>query len=329
MLTNMRRQFLKKFDYKSIALLLSIIALLYSYLNFQNKCKEYLKSNKSLSSINSSNYSRQTPIIFVGGIPRSGTTLMRAMLDAHPLIRCGEETRILPGMIEIFHQMSNKKTEMDRLGEAGITQDISDSALSSYMLEIIVRHGKLSQHLCNKDPFILKYSSFVLKLFPNAKFILMIRDARATVYSIISRKIGVSGFKFDDYRESFRNWNQFMEHMYSECMTVGPTHCLPVYYEQLVIKPEREMKRILQFFDIPWDESVLNHEKYIGNEVEISKFGESSDQVIKPVNMNALSSWVGNIPKDVLDEIETLAPMMLKLGYDIKSDRPIYGDKKV
>ena len=129
MLTNMRRQILKNFDYKAIALLLSIIALLFSYLNFQNKCNEYLKSNKSLSSINSSNYSRQTPIIFVGGIPRSGTTLMRAMLDAHPLIRCGEETRVLPGMVEIFYQMSYIKTEMDRLGEAGITQDIINSAM--------------------------------------------------------------------------------------------------------------------------------------------------------------------------------------------------------
>jgi hypothetical protein len=34
-------------------------------------------------------YNRNTPLIFVGGVPRSGTTLMRAMLDAHPGVRCG------------------------------------------------------------------------------------------------------------------------------------------------------------------------------------------------------------------------------------------------
>ena len=35
-------------------------------------------------------YNRNTPFIFIGGVPRSGTTLMRAMMDAHPDVRCGE-----------------------------------------------------------------------------------------------------------------------------------------------------------------------------------------------------------------------------------------------
>ena len=41
-------------------------------------------------------YDRQSPLIFIGGVPRSGTTLMRAMLDAHEDVRCGEETRVVP-----------------------------------------------------------------------------------------------------------------------------------------------------------------------------------------------------------------------------------------
>ena len=61
-------------------------------------------------------YNRAMPIIFVGGMPRSGTTLMRSMLgkinffnrvknvkhsDAHPMVRCGEETRVVPRMIQM------------------------------------------------------------------------------------------------------------------------------------------------------------------------------------------------------------------------------------
>ncbi len=41
-------------------------------------------------------YDRDSPLIFIGGVPRSGTTLMRAMLDAHKDVRCGEETRVVP-----------------------------------------------------------------------------------------------------------------------------------------------------------------------------------------------------------------------------------------
>ena len=45
-------------------------------------------------------------VLLPGGHPRSGTTLMRAMLDAHEFVRCGEETRILPHLISVrvFHR---------------------------------------------------------------------------------------------------------------------------------------------------------------------------------------------------------------------------------
>ena len=47
-------------------------------------------------------YNSQThPFVFIGGHPRSGTTLMRAMLDAHQKVRCGEETRIIPRVLQV------------------------------------------------------------------------------------------------------------------------------------------------------------------------------------------------------------------------------------
>ena len=44
-------------------------------------------------------YGKAMWLIFVGGVPRSDTTLTRAMLDAHPEVRCGEETRIIPRVL--------------------------------------------------------------------------------------------------------------------------------------------------------------------------------------------------------------------------------------
>lgn len=41
----------------------------------------------------------------------------------------------------------------------------------------------------------------------------------------------------------------------------------------------------------------------------------SSDQVVNPINKQALNKWVGSIPQDVLDELDTIAPMLKILGY--------------
>ena len=51
----------------------------------------------------------------------------------------------------------------------------------------------------------------------------------------------------------------------------------------------------------------------------------STDQVIKPINLEALSKWVGNIPKEVAQDIETIAPMLRHFGYDMNCDAANYG----
>lgn len=51
----------------------------------------------------------------------------------------------------------------------------------------------------------------------------------------------------------------------------------------------------------------------------------SSDQIIKPVNLAALTKWVGNIPEDVVREMADIAPMLSVLGYDPYANPPVYG----
>lgn len=51
----------------------------------------------------------------------------------------------------------------------------------------------------------------------------------------------------------------------------------------------------------------------------------SSDQVIKPINLEALTKWTKSLPSDIKKEIKTLAPMLERLGYDSQSDMPSYG----
>lgn len=51
----------------------------------------------------------------------------------------------------------------------------------------------------------------------------------------------------------------------------------------------------------------------------------SSDQVIKPVNLDALTKWVGQIPREVVEDMANIAPMLATLGYDPYGNPPNYG----
>ena len=69
-------------------------------------------------------YDRYMPLIFIGGVPRSGTTLVRAMLDAHPDVRCGQETRVIPRILQMrMHWLKVREGNL-RLSEAGISKEV-------------------------------------------------------------------------------------------------------------------------------------------------------------------------------------------------------------
>uniref|UniRef100_A0A1A8EP62 Protein-tyrosine sulfotransferase n=1 Tax=Nothobranchius korthausae TaxID=1143690 RepID=A0A1A8EP62_9TELE len=280
--------------------------------------------NQSLSL--TEHFPEDTPIIFIGGFPRSGTTLMRVMLDAHNAVRCGEETRVIPRLLAMRATWSRSIKERIRLDEAGVTDQVLDSAVRAFLLEIIVGHGEPAPRLCNKDPFALKSLSYLARIFPKAKFILMLRDGRATVHSMISRKVTISGFDLTSYRDCLTKWSSAVETMFSQCQAAGETRCLPVHYEQLVLHPEQEMKKLLSFLELQWDPSVLHHEELIGKAggVSLSKVERSTDQVMKPVNTEALSKWVGYIPPDVISDMAEIAPMLARLGYDPHANPPDY-----
>ena len=92
-------------------------------------------------------------------------------------------------ILQMRAHWKKSQKESVRLEEAGLTDDVLDSALSSFILEVVARHGEPSKRLCNKDPFTLKSGAYLQKLFPRGKFLFMVRDGRATVHSIITRKV--------------------------------------------------------------------------------------------------------------------------------------------
>lgn len=310
-------------------LIMSISLFLFIYL-FKLAPEEERKFKKTKTALTDDDlvyYKKDIPMIWIGGVPRSGTTLMRAILDAHPDVRCGEETRVIPRILAMHNNMMRSGKEEMRLNQAKITADVLDSALGAYILSIVAKHGHLAPRLCNKDPFTLRSMGRLLKVFPQSKFVFMVRDGRATAHSIIARKVTIRGFKLDSIQSCIKEWNRAISSMYNECKSVGRDTCIMVYYEQLVLHPEKQIRRVLDFLDIRWHDQVMHHEQMIGQSggISLSKKEPSTDQVNKPVNTLALTKWVPHIPPDVRLQMRELAPMLSLLGYDPDAYPPHYG----
>ena len=73
----------------SFLFLLCLVSMFFFDFNSLFKFKKTLETDAS-------------SIIFVGGVPRSGTTLLRAILDTDPKIKCGLETRVIPDFLDIL-----------------------------------------------------------------------------------------------------------------------------------------------------------------------------------------------------------------------------------
>ncbi len=151
-----------------------------------------------------------------------------------------------------------------------LSKQVLNSAIAAFIVEIVAKHGEPAKRLCNKDPFTMKSAVYLSELFPRAKFLLMVRDGRATVHSIITRKVTITGFDLTSYRDCLTKWNKAVTIMHNECQSVGPSRCLMVHYEQLVLHPQVWMEKILNFLDVPWDDVVLHHEQLINRPGGIS-----------------------------------------------------------
>lgn len=100
------------------------------------------------------------------------------------------ETHIIPRMLSRWDITRGTK----RMNDSGITTDLYDQVSSEFVLNIVAKHDHGAKILCNKDPFTLRYMETLTreKMFPNARFVLMIRDPRAIANSLRKRKITIA-----------------------------------------------------------------------------------------------------------------------------------------
>ncbi|MEM7336938.1 MAG: sulfotransferase [Chloroflexota bacterium] len=212
--------------------------------------------------------------IFIGGCSRSGTTLLGAMIGSHPDIICSPESQFKSDFLRrLWPQTDNLDTNailnsltkhwrfklwelpesIEELASL-TTEDSFASILNSLSLAYAKRHGKPNPTAwVDHTPENISYARSLLDIFPNAKFIHIIRDGRAVAASILPLDWGPNSII-----KAARWWMRMTSFGLAAEADLGADRIMQVRYESLVLDPEPTIQQICQFLEIDYDESMLD-----------------------------------------------------------------------
>ncbi len=195
------------------------------------------------------------PPIFIIGCPRSGTTLVRNMLDSHPNICCGPEMHLISkisdfdqDIMEIWERLKIYKVAVEEKNKR--LREIFEIFPETYM------NSKKKERWAEKTPNNFYYLDFIDKLFPNCQFIHIIRDGRDVVSSF-KRRWGHRAIYI-----GIKEWNKTIDLTFKYRKKIKKERYLEIRYEDLVNKPKIETKKITDFLNEKWSNSMLEHHKF-------------------------------------------------------------------
>jgi hypothetical protein len=189
------------------------------------------------------------PPIFVIGSPRSGTTLLRLMLDSHPRVSCGEETHFLRDLEAIVGRNWNLVSTYGLDREWWL--DHIRALYGDFQTEVLTRSGKA--RWAEKDPTYTLHLGFIEELFPNAVYVHLLRDGHDVVASFRDRW----GYK-SAARAARTEWARYVDAARALGARLPAERYLELRYEDLVTDSEAEAQRLFAFLDEDWDASVLD-----------------------------------------------------------------------
>lgn len=279
--------------------------------------------------------------VFIGGCPRSGTTLLRCMLNSHPDVAIPRETRFLPFVWDHREKwrdlddpaqrralarliVTSKWTRARRLDTprpAALRRlAAAPPSLGSVLGTCFVLYAEATgkHRWGDKRPMYARYLEAIFTLFPDAQFINVIRDPRASLASM--RTLGwfnsdiVPGL--DVYQRSVRAVAPWRGHLHRDQL-------LDVRYEDLVTDPSLELARVAAFLDLSTDSvpTMLTYHEHVDETAALHP------RLKDPVSTDSVRAWEKVLDPDEVALIEQVAaPWMENFGYDpVASGRPPAG----
>lgn len=276
---------------------------------------------------------------FVVGVARSGTTLLRLMLDAHPELAIPHETHFIPAVLrepqagreDFFRKLTefptweDLKTPAERFRQELLRLepfDVRDGLRAFYRLYAGLR-GK--SRWGDKSPPYLRHIAAIHEGLPEARFIHILRDGRDVAVSL--RPLWFS--PGESMEALATHWVEQIREARRQGQ--GTAFYLEVRYEDLLARPVRELHRICRFLDLPYDDRMMAYHETAHlrlDEVETRRDAEGRILITKeerkhlhrftslPPQSSRIGRWRTELTPESVAAYEAVAGDLLEeLGY--------------
>ena len=195
-------------------------------------------------------------IIFIVGLPRSGTSLVEQIISTHSKVYgCGE--------LDYMTKIINENLYNDNIFDASKLQNLSDLQIENLgrkYIDFIEKFSPNSLIFTDKAPLNFIWIGVIKILIPNSKIVHCVRDPKDNILSLYKND-------FDDRLNFTYNFNDLYEfyNEYFELMKCWKNkfsdQIYDVIYGKLVKDPENEIRNLLNFCDLEFEKECLNFHK--------------------------------------------------------------------
>ncbi|MDP6520199.1 MAG: sulfotransferase [Planctomycetota bacterium] len=260
-------------------------------------------------------YRCETPHIIFGGAERSGTTLLRAAMDSHPMVAAGPESWLF-----VFRQdLPWLAAEFD-LPLAQVRQLYKDACglaefANLFLSAAAEKQGKTLW--CEKSPRNIRRLDYIWEHFPKARVVHIIRDGRDVSCSLRNhpRHTRVNGEYVPTnidrpIRKCINRWAQYVS---DGLRHRGDDRYLEVHYEELARDYEPVMRRICDHCQLPWSDDLLKREQLQGQRQDMEIV---NPEVRKPLYNSSIGRWQRDLSeREVATCMERAGDLLDELGY--------------
>ncbi len=249
--------------------------------------------------------------VFLIGFPRSGTTLLDQVLNAHPALTTMEEKPAIDAVKQVL------EARPDGYPEVLAQLDPDDIAVlrQVYFAEV-AKHvsGAETRIVVDKMPLNTIDAGLIWRLFPAARIILALRHPCDVVLSGFMQAFrpNPAMVHFATLKGTAKLYAQVMG-LWQQYAELLPLPVLTTRYEDLVADFAGETRRILDFLGLPWDDAVLSYRE----RAKVRAIATPSyHQVVQPLYTRSIGRW-RNYAKAMTPVLPLLRPFAEAFGYTL------------